>query len=107
MDKHQVEKAIQEEIKKADKEIETLESLTKPISPENSIGRISRMDAINNKGVNDAALSSYKLKRDQLKRALLRIDESGFSKCKNCGNEIPEGRILLKPESEFCVNCAR
>ena len=107
MDKAQIEEAIREEINKAEKEIQTLEALTKPISPENSIGRISRMDAINNKGVNDAALSSYKLKRDQLKRALLRIDESSFGKCGNCGNEIPEGRILLKPESEFCVNCAR
>ena len=33
------------------KDIKGLKEATKPISPENSIGRVSRMDAINNKSV--------------------------------------------------------
>ncbi len=33
-------------------EIEVLKELTKPIAPENAIGRVSRMDAINNKSIN-------------------------------------------------------
>ena len=34
--------------------------LCKPIPPQNSIGRISRMDAINNKSVTEAALRQAK-----------------------------------------------
>ena len=34
--------------------------ITKPIAPENAIGRISRMDAINNKSVTEAALRQAK-----------------------------------------------
>ena len=37
-------------------EVEDLKLLTQPIEPENSIGRISRMDAINNKSINDRML---------------------------------------------------
>ena len=34
--------------------------LCKPIPPQNSIGRVSRMDAINNKSVTEAALRQAK-----------------------------------------------
>jgi len=39
---------IRELIIKYEADIEATEKMTQPISPENSIGRISRMDAINN-----------------------------------------------------------
>ncbi|MBT8323056.1 MAG: TraR/DksA C4-type zinc finger protein, partial [Eudoraea sp.] len=30
-----------------------------------------------------------------------------FGSCVKCGQNIPIQRILLAPESSFCVNCAR
>ena len=44
-----IKKQIIEEVKKTKILIENYKNLTKPIAPENSIGRVSRMDAINNK----------------------------------------------------------
>ena len=49
-------KRIKEEIKCTQEKIDTYSNLCKPISPENAIGRVSRMDAINNKSVVEAAL---------------------------------------------------
>ena len=46
-----IKKQIIEEVKKTKILIENYKNLTKPIAPENSIGRVSRMDAINNKSV--------------------------------------------------------
>jgi DnaK suppressor protein len=43
---------IREEISSTEKKILDLENLTQPISPNDAIGRVSRMDAINNKSVN-------------------------------------------------------
>ena len=51
-----VQHIIKEEINKTTASIKHYKMLTKPIAPENAIGRISRMDAINNKSVNEAAL---------------------------------------------------
>ena len=51
-----IEFLIKEEILKTTDSIEHYKELTKPIAPENAIGRVSRMDAINNKSVNEAAL---------------------------------------------------
>ena len=97
---------INEKIAQAEAEIIHLEDATKPIAPENSLGRISRMDAINNKGVAEAALRSSRKKLNQLKLALTLIDEPGFGQCKVCRKKIATGRLMFMPESTRCIRCA-
>lgn len=57
-----VKEAINKEITNTEIAIENYKELTKPIAPENAIGRISRMDAINNKSVIEAALKKAEQK---------------------------------------------
>lgn len=98
---------IEKELVNTKEKIATLKDLTKPISPDVAIGRISRMDAINNKSVNEAALRQTELKYQRLKLALDKVDQEGFGKCSRCGGEIQEGRLMLMPENTFCIRCAR
>lgn len=98
---------IKLEIKAIEKAILHYKELTKPIAPENAIGRISRMDAINNKSVNDAALKKSEQKLKNLTIALANINDPDFGLCSKCKNQIPLGRVLLMPQSRFCVHCAR
>lgn len=105
-DRKVLEKKIVSEIEQLKKEIEELEELVKPIAPENAIGRISRMDAINNKSVNEAALRKAKIRYEALKHASLSIKDPNFGSCVRCGEAIPMGRLLLRPQSQSCVSCA-
>ena len=50
-DRESVRIKIDQEIKRTELDIIDYKEDTKPIAPENAIGRISRMDAINNKSV--------------------------------------------------------
>jgi len=88
------------------KEIEDLKELTQPIAPENAIGRISRMDAINNRSVKLAALQKAEIRLHALKDALSNVDKPDFGICIRCNSSIPIGRLLLRPQSKSCVNCA-
>ena len=106
-DKQEVKKRIQEELQKTQLAINDYKESTKPISPENAIGRISRMDAINNKSVVEAALRKANEKLSKLKLVLEKVDDSDFGLCIRCGNPIPIGRILLMPQSRLCVSCAQ
>lgn len=106
MDKVSLKAKIKAALTKAEAEIERMQEAVKPISPENSIGRVSRMDAINNKGVAEAALRTTKRKLDSLRKALLKIDEESFGKCARCGHPIQEARLMYMPESTDCVRCA-
>ncbi|MBN4084761.1 TraR/DksA C4-type zinc finger protein [Flavobacteriaceae bacterium AH-315-B10] len=98
---------IEDEIDKTKTTILNYKELTKPIAPENAIGRISRMDAINNKTVNEAALRKAEQKLTNLKVALSNINDPDFGLCSKCNSKIPIGRILLMPHTRYCVHCAR
>jgi DnaK suppressor protein len=102
----ELKRKIVESISSLEKDIAELEELTKPISPENAIGRISRMDAINNKSINDAALIQARLKMEKLVFATEKCDDTEFGTCRKCHGVIPMGRLLLVPESLYCVRCA-
>ena len=80
--------------------------MTKPVAPDCAIGRISRMDAINNKSVTEASLRQAETKLKNLNRVFSMIDSEDFGLCLRCKQVIPIGRILIRPESLYCVNCA-
>lgn len=105
-DKAEFINRMQEAIAKQEKTIALFKTMTDPISPDDAIGRVSRMDAINNKSVNDAALREAENKLKQLQRVLESIHDEDFGLCANCKQPIPEGRLLIRPESRLCVNCA-
>jgi len=107
MDKKLIKTRIEEEIEKTKLSIKDYKDMTKPIAPENSIGRVSRMDAINNKSVAEAALRESEEKLKKLNYVLTKIDNKEFGYCARCKKEIPFGRLLLMPQSIYCVNCAR
>ena len=90
----QIEEKIKSEIEKTEQAIIEYKKMTQPISPENAIGRISRMDAIVSKSVVEAALRQAEEKLKQLKEVILKVDDKDFGKCAKCGKTIPLGRIL-------------
>lgn len=106
MDKQAFTRKLEEAIQETEALIAEYRDMNNPVAPDNAIGRVSRMDAINNKSITDAALRNAKEKLQRLQYARDNMDHPNFGKCKKCGNEIPEGRLLLKPESPYCVNCA-
>ncbi|MGB5820361.1 MAG: TraR/DksA family transcriptional regulator [Saonia sp.] len=107
MDTKELQLLFESEIDKTAKRVEQYNALTQPIAPDDSIGRVSRMDAINNKGVMDAALRKARERLEGLKRNLEKLGTDDFGICVKCANKIPIERILLAPQSSFCVNCAR
>lgn len=89
------------------KKIKDLELATAPISPDVSIGRLSRLDAINNKSVAEAALRNTRKKYASLQLALRSVDKPGFGACGRCKRPINTARLMFLPESTLCVNCAK
>lgn len=106
-EKHEeIKQIILEKIRDTKTEIEELKELTRPIAPDNAIGRLSRMDAINNKTINDAALRKQKSRLQKLKRALEKLEKNNYGHCVKCGQEIAYGRLKYMPWTARCVNCS-
>jgi len=106
MDIEDIRNKIAAEITKTESSIAEYEELTKPVSPDDSIGRVTRMDAIQNKSIVEAALRESRDKLNKLRYALSHVGTPDFGKCAKCGQQIPIGRIMIRPESPYCVHCA-
>lgn len=107
MDKVELKDRLNKEIEKTQNIITEYKEMSKPVSPDDAIGRLSRMDAINNKSVTESALRQAEQKLNSLKNVLSNIDSPDFGLCLKCKEPIPPGRILIRPESLRCVQCAR
>jgi DnaK suppressor protein len=102
-----VKQTLEQKREKLIDTIEELKELVRPEAPDCAIGRVSRMDAINNRSINESALRKKKLQLANIELALRKVDQPGFGRCIRCGNTIPIARIMLMPESNVCVTCAR
>ncbi|GAB5410305.1 MAG: TraR/DksA family transcriptional regulator [Balneolaceae bacterium] len=107
LQKIKLKEIIVEKISEISKEIEQLVELTKPIPLDAAIGRVSRMDAINNKTINESSLREKKKTLIRLERILENSNSKSFGLCQKCGNEIPFGRLEYMPATTRCVNCVR
>ena len=77
-----------------------------PVALDTSIGRLSRMDAMQSQQM---ALALKQRQQQQLLRvhkALEAVGEGMYGMCRKCGNPISEERLELQPDAVLCVSCA-
>ena len=72
-----------------------------------AIGRLSRMDALQNQAMARAGHARRQAERQRLLAALTRLDEGEYGYCDDCGDAIARGRLELDPAALRCVECAR
>ena len=107
MKNSETKQKILDEISKTENLIKEYKELSEPVAPDVSIGRLSRMDAINNKSITECALRQAENKLQNLKRVLEMYGKPDFGKCVKCKTQIPVERILFLPQSLYCVKCAK
>jgi DnaK suppressor protein len=103
----ELQQVIEKKIKATELAITDYKEMTQPVAPENSIGRLSRMDAINNKSVMEAALREAESKLIRLRESLQKLDSDDFGLCIQCKEPIPFNRLKAMPDANRCMNCAR
>jgi DnaK suppressor protein len=105
-EKKELKIALLDKKKELETLIEELKVITKPQSLDSAIGRISRMDYINNKSVNEATLKKSQRDHNSVVKWLSIFNTDRFGKCTFCGKEINIKRLLYMPSSNRCINCA-
>jgi len=80
----------------------------KPVElDQQSVGRLSRMDAIQGQKM-AAALEARRVQRiGAIRAALKRLDAGEFGFCEDCGEYIGDRRLRVDPIARRCVDCAR
>ena len=73
---------------------------------QDSVGRLSRMDAMQQQAMAQAQERRRASERLRIASALERLDEDEWVYCATCGEEIAEARLRHDPSVPTCVKCA-
>ncbi len=86
---------------------EQTQEMRRPVElDQQSVGRLSRMDAMQQQAMAAAAERARKRDLTRIELAERRITEGDYGYCAECGEEIPERRLDIDPMAERCVACA-
>lgn len=72
-----------------------------------SVGRLSRMDALQVQAMALASERRRAAERLQIDAALRRIETNDYGWCIACGEEIAEARLRHNPAVTQCIECAK
>ena len=103
--REELRKLIEAEIRELEEIVIGVEGRFESVTPDASVGRLSRMDSLVNKGTAEMALAEAQKKLRRLKEKLARINEPDFGRCAGCGEWIPMDRLRAAPERGVCVPC--
>lgn len=103
----QIREAVEAQVEELEKSLQEIEQSTKPVTLDQSaVGRVSRIDAIQQQQLQLAAQARMKNRMQALKATIKRLQENeDFGFCQKCEERIPMKRLLARPESPICMNC--
>jgi len=73
---------------------------------QDSVGRLSRMDAMQQQAMAQATERRRQAERRRIIGALERIEDGEWGYCLSCGEEIAEKRLHHDPSVPLCLGCA-
>ena len=71
-----------------------------------SVGRLSRMDALQGQAMAQASERQRRTDLMRIEAALKRLDDGDYGYCLVCGEEIAAKRLEIDPAAALCVTCA-
>ncbi len=91
--------------KEMQKQLEDSSDGAKPVSLDEPIGRLSRMDAMQQQSMVQANRRTARTRLTRIEAALRRYDNDEYGLCMECEEEIGYARLKAQPEAPFCIGC--
>lgn len=100
------EKLLAEKAALRDSSVSTASKRTPVTLDQQSVGRLSRMDALQGQAMAQAEEVRRQQRLRLIDAALKRIDEGEYGYCVTCGEDIPAKRLDFDPAAARCIDCA-
>lgn len=76
-----------------------------PVSLNEPIGRLSRMDAMQQQSMVQANRRTAQTRLTRIETAMRRCTDDDYGLCASCEEEIGYARLKAQPETPFCIDC--
>lgn len=98
---------LERRVAELDRQLEDVESRPQSVELDQSkVGRLSRIDALQQQAMNDAIRSRAQHERVRPQLALKRLHEREYGWCLQCDEPIAIGRLEFDPATQSCMACA-
>ncbi len=77
----------------------------RPVSLDQPIGRLSRMDAMQQQSMVQANRRTAQTRLNRIEAALRRCKKDEYGLCVECEEDIGYARLKAQPEAPFCIDC--
>ena len=81
------------------------EALKPVVLDQSAVGRLSRIDSLQNQGLTKNLREREVVKLALLREALERLEAGTYGVCTGCGGAIPFERLFVFPETPECASC--
>ncbi len=78
---------------------------SEPVALDQPIGRLSRMDAMQQQAMAKANRSGHQQRLTLIASALQAIKQGRYGECRRCEEPIGYPRLSVRPETPFCYEC--
>ncbi len=78
---------------------------SRPIALDEPIGRLSRMDAMQQQGMAKAHRRAAEQRLQRVEAALRRIEAGEYGSCLRCEEPVGIKRLKVQPEAVLCIAC--
>jgi DnaK suppressor protein len=77
----------------------------RPVDLDEPIGRLSRMEAMQQQSMTQANRRAAQLRLQLVAAAKTRIERDEYGECAECGEAVGFKRLVVRPEAPLCIGC--
>ena len=97
---------LERQLRRLRRSMKTTEEAARPVElDQTAVGRLSRMDAIQNQHLTKNLQEREEMSFAAIRKALKRLDAGTYGPCSECGEPIGFDRLFVMPEAEDCGQC--
>jgi DnaK suppressor protein len=86
-------------------QLDAARDASRPVDLDEPIGRLTRMDAIQQQKMAQAGLRDLEARLERIAAALAAMTAGEYGFCGGCEEPIGHRRLRARPESRLCVRC--
>lgn len=102
-----LKEALGRALSKLERSMRTTAEALKPVKlDQTAVGRLSRIDTLQNQGLTRNLRDREQAKLGQIATAFQRMEAGTYGVCVECGAAIPFARLEVFPETPTCTSCS-
>ena len=97
---------LQRQLGRLEKSMKVTAEALRPVElDQTAVGRLSRMDSLQNQSLSRGLREREIVRHSQIREALGRFDSGTYGVCTVCARSIPFDRLFVFPEAPECADC--